>query len=129
MNNTYKLDTKIGNIISIKKVIVAVIGKKDIDYLTLGYLNQNNEFDNIVIENNCDKEAIFSVGDFLVYDDENLYKLERDKLISLNNYDNFTIDKNAIEILKEAGYTLYKEITNHHSKNHISMKIKRLISN
>lgn len=28
MNNTYKLDTKIGNIISIKKVIVAVIGKK-----------------------------------------------------------------------------------------------------
>lgn len=126
MNNVYEIVTKIGNTISIKKVIIVVIREKNINHLTLEYLNQNNELKNIIKENNCLKEVILSIGDFLVYDGKDLYKLEKDELVSLNNYKTFEIDKIAIEQLKEAAYILNKEIMYFLNKNnHISKRIKK----
>ncbi len=127
MNNAYEMAIKIGDTISIKKVIVVVIREKDINHVTLEYLNQNNELRNVIIKNNCDEEVIFFVGDFLIYDGESLYKLEGDKLISLNNYKNFTIDKTAIWHLKETAHTLNKEIINFQNKaDCMSIRTKKI---
>lgn len=117
-SNSFEILIQTSRTLSFKRIVVIVIREKSLNHLTIEYLDRNGKITNTIKPNIYDKSAIFSVGDYLIYDGISLYKLEKNKIVSLaNTKQSFLISSETIKIVKEATQILNQKILNFQNKN------------
>lgn len=91
----------------LKEVAVMLVSAKDINHITLMYLNKEGELREKIFTSPDQTEVFFSPKDFLVYDGSQLYALHHHVLIPLESKNSkLLVSPEIDQELKEAGFNL-----------------------